>query len=56
MKTKKRTPAEREILHIFKEIYQDEDSCNEAMREIKKAFSYVKQDALYRSMNFNNME
>ena len=56
MKTKKHTKVDQEMMNLFKEIYQDEDSYDSAVKDAKKAFSYVKQDVLYRSMDFNNQE
>lgn len=54
MKTNKRTPLEKEMHNLFKEIYDDEASQEEAVRDSMRAYSYIKQEALNR--NQNNLE
>lgn len=56
MKTNKRTPLEREMRNLFKEIYQDEDSQEEAVRDSMRAYSYIRQEALNRNDNPNDSE
>jgi len=42
-----------QLFRIFSDVFQnDTDAINEAIRDSKKAFSYIKQDALYRSNNY----
>lgn len=56
MKTNRRTPLEREMLNLFREIYHDEASQEEAVRDSMKAYSYIKQDVLKREYNQTNLE
>lgn len=55
-KTKKRTSIEREMFNLFKEIYEDEDSQEEAVRDSIRAYSYIRQEALNRNINPNDSE
>lgn len=54
MKTNKKTnrsPIEREIRAMFKDVYNDDVLAEEAVKESIRAFSLVKQDVLYRKQN-----
>lgn len=53
-KTKKRTPVERELLYLFKDMYNEESFTWAAVLDAVKAFPYMKQDALNRNINPND--
>ena len=59
MKTNRRTrysPLEKELISIYKDIYPDELSCHKAVNDALRAYSFIKQDALYRNASFKQDE
>lgn len=46
-----RLPIERELRALFKDIYADDELAEETVRDALTAYSYVKQDILYRKSN-----
>jgi hypothetical protein len=42
--------SEKQLFKIFSAVFSDDvEAVNEAMRDAKKAFTYIRQDALYRN-------
>ncbi len=55
MKTN-RKKIDNELYSIFSEVFDDERSKDKAIKESKIAYSIVKQDALFRSIQNKNNE
>lgn len=55
MKTQKqyKTSLDRELFNLFREIYSDEGAAEDAVRDAKKAFSFIRHDSLYRAIGIN---
>lgn len=45
-----RKKLDTQLYNIFKEIYKDDSALQQAIKESKIAYSYIKQDALFRTM------
>lgn len=59
MKTKtnqRRSSTDDELFQIFGDIILDNMLLEEAVYDAKRAFTFIKQDALYRNNNFLDME
>lgn len=59
MKTKtnqRRSSTDDELFQIFGDIILDDMLLEEAVYDAKRAFTLIKQDALYRKNNFLDME
>lgn len=58
MKTQKqyKTSLDRELFNLFKEIYSDEGAVEDAVIDAKKAFSYIRQDVLYRANSIEEIQ
>jgi hypothetical protein len=50
----KKRKIDKELYNIFSDIYLNEDDCQEALKESMKAYSIVKQDALFRSKTIHD--
>ncbi len=59
MKTNRKTrysPLEKELLNIYNDIYPDELSCHKAVNDALRAYSFIKQDAVYRIKSLKSDE
>lgn len=56
MKTNKtsRSPIERELKALFKEVYDSDELAEKAVRDSIKAYSFVRQEVLYRNQTSNS--
>lgn len=59
MKTKRKqnsTTLDNELSGIFQSFYEDADQSDAAVREAKRAYSFIKQDVLYHKKSNANGE
>lgn len=51
MKTNRKPKSsliDNQLYNLFKDVYEDNEEINSAVRDAKKAFSFIQRDAVYR--------